>query len=99
MNIGIIVSLPNIVSNAVEKLGYDDDDLLRDATAGLGNFCLTFGQMIGPLLSGFLKDLIGYKNGALCVGGVGLVLMVVYGGVLGCHKRRSRENRFIEMES
>lgn len=85
VSLGIVVvsTMPNLVKVATVVLGMPNDDPLADALssknyAGMLATYMSLGEVVGPLLGGYLVDVWGFANGAAVMGGIGLVLLVMF---------------------
>ena len=51
-----------MIKTAVSIYGYAHDDILTDSLSSLSGICRNTGEIIGPLFSGILIDIIGFET-------------------------------------
>ena len=51
-----------MLNSASMDYGYDNDDMLTDAISSLSMIACAMGEILGPLYSGFVSDMIGIEN-------------------------------------
>jgi predicted MFS family arabinose efflux permease len=96
ISIGVVVvaSMPNLVKVATQVLGMANDDALADSLSsksytGMLATYMSLGEVVGPLMGGYLVDMWGFPNAAAVMGGMGVVLV----GMLMVSERSRREVR------
>jgi hypothetical protein len=63
---------------AVDDYGYAEDDILTDAVSSLAVFAGGIGEIIGPLASVSLSEVIGIKGSSVLVSGFFLCFAFVF---------------------
>ena len=94
ISIGVVVvaSMPNLVKVATQVLGMANDDALADSLSsksytGMLATYMSLGEVVGPLIGGYLVDLWGFPNAAAMMGGMGVALV----GMLMVTERNRRD--------
>ena len=72
-----------MVQAAKEKLPEANPEHVSDATSGLVTSYFFLGEIVGPPLAGFLKEFLGFENGAAAVSGIVLGYILLFGLVGG----------------
>lgn len=63
---------------ATNILGWDNDDRLKDALSGILTAGTCSGEIIGPILGGFLVEFTSYHTAYISLFTFGLMLMCIY---------------------
>ena len=58
---------PHMIRTATEDYGYAKDDILIDNLSALCNIACNTGEIIGPLFSGTVSEMIGFENSSALV--------------------------------
>mmetsp|Transcript_13572 Transcript_13572/g.19822 ORF Transcript_13572/g.19822 Transcript_13572/m.19822 type:complete len:430 (+) Transcript_13572:1937-3226(+) len=77
----ILPCLPELVKIGQAKLPEHNPEHVSDAVSGFLTFCFFVGEIVGPPLAGFLRDLSGFENAAAYTGGLDLVYGFIFMGV------------------
>lgn len=83
MGIVAVTIMPNLVKVATVSLGFANDDPLADALSskdqvGMLATYMSLGEVMGPLLGGYMVDTWGFPNSAVVMSGLGLLLLVMF---------------------
>lgn len=85
VSVGIVVvsTMPNLVKVATASLGLLNDDPLAEALSskvqvGMLATYMSLGEVVGPLLGGYLVDAWGFPNSAAIMSGLGLLLLAMF---------------------
>lgn len=73
-----IPCIPSMMRTANEELGYENDDKLADSLSSALQFASALGEIVGPLLGGYLYEEFGGKVSFGFLAVVGSVFMIVY---------------------
>ncbi|CAG9331097.1 unnamed protein product [Blepharisma stoltei] len=76
--LSILPAMPIMVKKAQEDMPYHNSEHISDAVTGLTLFCLYSGQILGPPISGFFSDKIGFENASVLIGSVSLIYAFIF---------------------
>ena len=81
-----------MLKSASMDYGYDNDDMLTDAISSLSMIACAMGEIMGPLYSGFVSDMIGIENACnICAAlsfGLALVFALRSGAISECCRKK-----------
>lgn len=83
-----------MVKSASEEYGYVNDDILIDALSSLSNMACNIGEIIGPLFTGVVADVIGLENTGVIVALSCFVYGIIYffgSGLLGFYTQKNKQ--------
>lgn len=67
-----------MLRSATLDYGYNDDDLLTDVVSSFAIIGCGIGEILGPLYSGFLSDMIGIENCSTIAAIMSFIFAVVF---------------------
>lgn len=74
----ILPCLPIMVKKAQYDMPYHNSEHVSDAITSLTLFCFFSGQILGPPLSGLLREKAGFDNGFVILGLISLIYAVFF---------------------
>ncbi|CAG9332228.1 unnamed protein product [Blepharisma stoltei] len=77
-SVGFVTPLPSMLSEA-DMLPHKDIDMNPDALSALFTMEVTMGEIIGPMMAGFLVQFIGFELSSTSIAIIGAILIVIYG--------------------
>mmetsp|Transcript_27009 Transcript_27009/g.26643 ORF Transcript_27009/g.26643 Transcript_27009/m.26643 type:complete len:182 (-) Transcript_27009:33-578(-) len=77
-SVGFVTPLPSMLNEA-DMLPYEDKDMNGEALSALFTMEVTMGEIIGPMMAGFLVQFIGFELSSASIAIAGGFLIFIYG--------------------